>query len=460
MQLHSTFRGAFDVARRLIPRRRPETQVLRGLEGDVEVLTDDWGVPHIYADTAHDLFFAQGFVTARDRMFQMDYNRHGAAGRLCELVGRRELPWRDLTVHLKAKTTFDVDVMLRTFGMARSARDSLPMHSQESRDMLTAYAAGVNAYIATGARTLEHRILRTDPEPWRELDSLLMLKGIGFELNFSWRSALVSALLDQADVPEDLARVLWPHYRPGGPTIVDPEAWAQVATDLARTREAAGAALGMGNAPGVGSNSFVVAASHSKNGDALAANDTHLVLMAPQPWHEVRLHGGGFDMRGFALTGVPGITIGKTPHHTWGITAGMVQDLDLFVERLHPDDPKRYLTPDGWQTLFEREEEIIVRGEKTEKRTIFESRHGPLLETVATEADAGYRYAVAWTGHRPGRDLDGLLGVWKAESFAEFRESLRHLVCPTYNITYADRCPTESPDSGTDPRFRRAAGAA
>src|SRR6476659_2343129 len=115
-------RGVLRLVQRLLPDSQTVTHTLRGLHDVVEVRTDDLWVPHVYARHQDDLFFAQGYLTARDRLFQMDYNRHAAAGRLCELVGRRPVPWRDTTVHLKERTTYDVDVFLRTFGLARPAR--------------------------------------------------------------------------------------------------------------------------------------------------------------------------------------------------------------------------------------------------------------------------------------------------------------------------------------------------
>ncbi len=442
MRLKSPARGVFDILQRSLENlRRPKAErlVLRGLARPVELVTDDWGVAHIQAESEADLFFAQGFVTARDRLFQLDYNRHAAAGRLCELVGRRPIPWQHLTVHLKERTTYDVDVMMRTFGLARSAEASLAVHSPEARAVLAAYAAGINAYIATGARTLEHRLLGARPEPWREVDSLTMLRAIGFELNFAWRAILLGALLGEARVPEDVARLLCPHYPTGGSTIVDDGQFAALVRDAAATRVAADVALGFGNAAGVGSNCVVVAKERSANGDALLANDTHLTLTAPLPWHEVQLSAPGLELHGFALAGVPGVGIGRTPHHAWGITAGLVQELDLFVERLHAQDPRQVLTPDGWQPLFERQERFVIKGEGAEVRTIYESRHGPLLETLATEPAPQHRLAIAWVGHRPGRDLDGLLQLWRAESLEQAVAALGHLVCPPYNISYADR---------------------
>jgi len=309
MRLKSPARGVFDIIRATFSAgrraRRPSRCVLEGLSGPVEVRTDARGVAHITAEDQHDLFFAQGYVTARDRFFQMDFNRYAASGRMSELLGRRTLPWRDLTVHLKEKTTVDVDVMMRTFGIARAARASLPLHSQDSRDLLAAYAAGVNAFVATGWRSIEHRLLRFRSGPWTEVDSLTLVRAMAFELNFAWRSILLGAMVEGAGLPDDVKRVLCPHQAAGGASIVGAGAWAAMARDLAATRKAAEAALGFGNAAGVGSNSFAVAGSHTRDGDALLANDIHLTLTAPLPMHEVHLSGAGLDLHGYALAGVP-----------------------------------------------------------------------------------------------------------------------------------------------------------
>jgi penicillin amidase len=187
----------------------------------------------------------------------------------------------------------------------------------------------------------------------------------------------------------------------------------------------------------VGSNSFAVAGSHTCDGDALLANDIHLTLTAPLAMHEVQLVGGGFDLHGFVIPGIFGVAIGRSPWLSWGITAGLVHDLDLYAERLHPRDSSRYLTPDGWHSFFERSEVFRIRGEEEEVRRVAESRHGPLLETVATEAPAGLRFAVAWTGQRPGRDIDALLGMWRARNLSDLDAALRHHVCPTYNLVVA-----------------------
>lgn len=408
---------------------------LAGLHDPVEVLTDAWGVPHIYARHDDDLFFAQGFVNARDRLFQMDYNRRAAAGRLCELVGRRPVPWGDLTVHLKNRTTFDVDVLLRTFRLEASAKAALEIHSPRARRALAAYTAGVNAWIAKGRRSLEHRLLNADVRPWTDADSLLMFKAIAFELNFGWRSVLYGHMLESAGLPEAVARKFYPFPRPDDAPIVD-SPWRGPLRELAATRNAAETALGWGNASGVGSNSFAVDGERSATGSALLANDTHLLMTCPTPWYEVGLHGGSFDAHGFALAGVPGLGLGQTPHHAWSITAGMVQDLDLFAEKINPEDPTQVLTPQGYAPLASVTEQVDVRGEKPVAITVQSSRHGPLLHTFAAGPEH-QKLSVCWTGLQPGRELDALFTLATAADFDACMDAAQYQVCPTYSITYA-----------------------
>jgi penicillin G amidase len=423
---------------RMIQRKRTskkgatQTLQLPGLIGEVEILTDAFGIAHIYADHQDDLFFAQGYVTARDRLFQMDFSRHAARGRLCEMIGKRPVKWQKLSVHLKNRNTYDIDVMMRTFGLEHGAKESMLAHSEESRAMMRSYAAGVNAYLKDNPRALEHKILRYTSPAWLDEDCLVMVKAMAFQLNVSWRAILFGSMLKRADLPDDVAQTLWPQYPTGGPTIVQKQL-----EEYAVSHQAAHELLNFNNASGVGSNGFVIAASHSNTHSALLANDTHLNMMAPCSWHEIHLCGGGLDVRGFSLPGVPGVSIGRTAHHAWGITAALIQDLDLFVEKVDPNDPKRYLTPQGSEAFKVRTETFKIRGNGQHDRPILESRHGPILETLG-ETDPQHRLAVSWTGHRVGKELDAFFGVWRAKSFAEFKQALVNHCCPLLNVMYAD----------------------
>ncbi len=419
---------------------RPIRLELEGLTAPVEVLTDAWGVAHVYAASSYDLFLAQGFITARDRLFQMDFTRHVARGRLAELVGEKPVPWRELSVQMRGFDTLDADVLLRSMGLADSAEASLHLYSADTRAMLEAYAAGVNAYIATGERPVEHKLLNAMVSPWSAVDSVLMFKAIGLELSPAWRSALFGAMLLAAGVPEDVARCIWPSYPVSGSSIVR-DSTVQAAREVLAVSEAARELTGMGNLPGLGSNCVAVAGSHTASGEALLANDTHLIMQAPSRWHEIALHGpSGFELQGFALAGLPGVGIGRTPHHAWGITAALAQDLDIYVEKIHPAAPHRYLTPDGWQELEQRQETFHIKGRPSVTRTLSRTRHGPLID-VATRPKASRRerYAMAWAGLEPSRDFEGLVRSWSASSFESFRAALVDIGSCPFNISYADR---------------------
>lgn len=418
---------------------RPLRLDLPGLSAPVEVVTDSYGVPHIYASSAYDLFYVQGFVTARDRLFQMDYTRHVAQGRLCELVGVKPVPWREMTVQFRGFDTLDADVLIRSIGLAESAEASLPLHSPDIRAILDAYADGVSAYISTGARSPEHMLLNATIAPWQPMESILMFKAIGLETSSAWRAALFGAMLVQAQVPEDVARLIWPAYPLTGSNIVGGSAQAAAdAQSVLAASDAAREASGLGNRPGLGSNSFTVAGTHTATGDAILANDTHLMMQAPSRWHEVGLHGGGYELQGFALAGMPGVAIGRTPHHAWGITSALAQDLDVFVEKMHPVNPHRYLTPDGWQELEESRATFHVKGKPSVERTLLRTRHGPLID-VATKPKGRLRYALGWAGMEPSRDFEGLARSWKAKSFETFRAALEDIKAVPFNISYAGR---------------------
>ncbi len=413
------------------------TLYLKNLSKPVEVYTDTWGVPHLYAQNHQDLFMAQGYITACDRLFQMDYNRMGASGRLSEMLGRRSIPWKHFSVHFKERDTVDVDVFLRSFGLKKAAEDSLHAHTWMAREIIESYAMGVNACIAENKRTLEHRILQWTPLAWAEADTLLMLKAMAFELNFSWKAILLGDMLQKAQVPESIARTLWPHFPHDGTCIVDGREWYGISEEWIYTREAASAAIGLGNASAVGSNCFAVASTHTSNNQALLANDTHLRMTAPSPWYEIGLHGGGFDMQGFSLAGVPGIGIGRTPHLAWGLTAALVQDLDLFVEKIHPEKPTQYLAHDGWRTFEKHQETVVIRNEQPLEKTFHKTYHGPLLESAAPASNPSHALSIAWTGHGAGRELDALLQLWQSKNLEDCREGLQHHRCPPFNITVA-----------------------
>lgn len=408
-----------------------------GLRGRVDVQTDTYGVPHIFGDHQDDLFFTQGFVTARDRLFQMDYTRHVARGRLCELVGERPLPWKDLSIHLKDTTTLDLDILLRSFGIERAAHQSFAVHSARAKSILESYSRGVNAFLALRKLPLEYKIFRCTPAPWTPVDSLALIKMIGFELNFAWRQILSGTLLQSANVPAEFSELLLPRANLQAPTILEAEEWRQCASLLETQFDTMREAVGIGHAPGVGSNCVAVSSELSADGHPLLANDTHLAITTPVAWHEVHMRGAGIDLMGFSLAGVPGISIGRTPTHAWGITAAMLHDLDFFLEKFNPQNSNQYLRNNVWCDVQAVSEIFRIRGQQHQKRRIRVTHHGPVLEAFRPAAHQAL--SVCWTAQQPGRELDALVGIWEAKNFGDFRRALAYHVCPAFNVSYVDK---------------------
>ncbi|MFP4635537.1 MAG: penicillin acylase family protein, partial [Nitriliruptoraceae bacterium] len=368
---------------------------LDGLDAEVEVLRDQHGVPTLVASSADDLFYAQGFVHAQDRFWEMDFRRHVTAGRVAELFGSDQV---------------ETDRFVRTLGWRRVAEQELELLEDDTRAMLAAYAEGVNAWMAgrSGrALSLEHALLPLagpsgyQPEPWDPVDSLAWLKAMAWDLRANLEDELERGRLSATELPGERDwRELFPPFDEqrfppilpeGGelldgafvpnasevddPTSVDTEVdptpsaatlaahpGVDGALDAAQRALAnSPALLGDGAGGALGSNSWVVAPERSTTGTALLANDPHLGPSQPSLWYQVGLRcepvstDCPYRTVGFSFSGVPGIVIGHNDTVGWGFTNLGSDVADLFVERIDGD---RYLTEEGWEPLEQRTETI------------------------------------------------------------------------------------------------------
>lgn len=434
------------LSRRLQSRPRPrdsEVLALPGLEAPGEVRFDEAGVPHIRARSDADLFLLQGFVTARERAFQMDFNRRAVSGRLAEILGRRPMSWKDLTIQLKDKTVVDADRLLRTLGLRKAAELSLPRLSEDTRLALERYATGVSLAFDRGGPglALEMRLLRYQPERWVPADSVSLIKGMAFELSMAWRTVL---LLDAisfrlADDPERMKLLIpkWPKdARP-------PARWnglrAHSADELA-LEETFRAFTAHGGAH-IGSNAWAVSGDRSRSGKPLLAGDPHLLMTAPSTHFMVQLESPGYRVAGSSIPGVPGVIMGHNESVAWSMTAALVHDADIFVEEL---DAHRtcYRAGETWHPLEVESHAVRVRGERQPERfQVLSTRHGPLVHDVTYpfhDRPGGLAHALQWTGQAPSTDLDGLLAINRARSWPEFRDATRLLHAPALNFVYAD----------------------
>lgn len=296
-----TLLAAFLYLRSSLPKTRG-TLTLPGLTDPVEVVRDANAVPHIYAGSREDAYLALGFVHAQDRLFQMDFQRRVGAGRLSEVLG---------------DATLGTDRFLRTLGVYRVAERSLPNLSAEAQGALSAYTAGVNAFLQErrGALPPEFLILNYEPEPWRPADSLVWLKMMAWDLGGNWDDELLRARLLQVLPPARVVE-LFPPY-PGDAPVALPD-FSALYRELPLAKLWADSPKPL--PPGAGSNNWVVSGANSVTGAPLLANDPHLGLQTPGLWYFAHLSAPGLEVVGATLPGLPFVVLGRTDRFAWGFT--------------------------------------------------------------------------------------------------------------------------------------------
>jgi penicillin amidase len=411
---------------------------LNGLQDAVEVIRDRWGVPHIYARNTADLFYAQGFVHAQDRLWQMDFQRRLASGRLAEVLGGRALP---------------VDRWLRILGFRRVAEVEADLTPPEVRIELEAYAAGVNAWIACGRFPIEFTLLRYRPEPWLPADSLVWAKMISWSLSFNWESELLRAQLI-ARLGAERAAELEPAYPARCPLIVPAGAnYAGIGEAAQRLAEEARPFTGPAAGEGVGSNNWAVSGARSMTGMPLLAGDMHLPMGIPAIWYEnhlVELTGAedALDVTGISLPGAPGVASGHNGHVAWSFTAAFADVQDTYLEHLRRRSETggvEYEFCGQWLPAEVIREEIRVRGGKPVSEEVVVTRHGPIIDALAGDLRSGVGLprgegglALSWTAFEPETMLAAVRQMNRAKTCASFREGLQHWTSPAVNIVYAD----------------------
>ena len=411
---------AYSLLRRSVPCSRGTVR-LKGLDSPVEVMRDRWGVPHIYADSVRDVLFAQGYVHAQDRLWHMELARRAASGSLAEVFG---------------SVALGADRLLRRVGLRRAANAEVEQLAEALRENLEAYAAGVNAFIEGNRNRLppEFLILRFRPEPWTLADSLAIAKFVGWSLSGNWDTEIVRSWIVERLGPEEAAR-MEPGYPVGAPLIVPPGAecrglGAPLLEELRKVQELVGGGGG-------GSNNWAVDGHKSATGKPLLANDPHLPLQMPCIWYEVHLNGGGLNVIGVSLPGVPGVIIGHNDRIAWGVTNTMTDGDDLFVERVNPANSRQYEYGAKWVDGDLVREEIRVRGRREPVvEEVLVTVHGPIISpSIPGEKRAlALRTVVA----EPSQQAQALLLLGGAGTWEEFREALRQWPAPAQNFVYAD----------------------
>jgi penicillin amidase len=437
--------------------------VIDGLDGEVEIIRDDAGVPHIYASSMHDLFMAQGYVHAQDRFWQMDTWRHIGTGRISEMFGEDQVA---------------TDSFLRVMGWQALADQQYTQASPPGRSALDAYTDGVNAYIAGRSPSelaFEYSVLELvnhnyTPEPWSATDSIVWGKVMAWDLRGNMDDEIARSLILDDFTPDELA-LLYPAYPEENPVIVGNTLPRVSGSSLAPFPVNALQTIGataLGNIArvdavtgrpgvGVGSNSLVIGPQRTATGAAILANDPHLGIRMPSIWYQVALHcqpkttACPLDVTGFSFAGMPGIIIGHNDQIAWGLTNLGPDVMDLYVERINPGNPNQYLYEGEWLDMDTSTETIAVAGGDPVTMTVRSTRHGPIisdnyeiLEDFTQEAGiplpGDYAISLRWTALEEGSAVvDAALRLNLAQDFEGFRDALRLFDVPAQNVVYADR---------------------
>lgn len=460
--------------RQAFPQTRGEMTVT-GLQADVEIIRDEYGVAHIYAQNAADLFFAEGFVHAQERFWQMEFQRRVAAGRMAEIFG---------------ETALGTDVFLRHFNFHEKAQQDYEMLPAELQDIVEAYGAGVNAYISQRSPAelgLEFALLglqgvTVDVEPWTPADTLSWAYMMIFDQG-GFRSGpadLINADLLNTVGPE-LYADLRPLYRDDRPVIISTEElvemglptaggdlpaaiaqWPFLAKEyghqkqtavLAETQaEAMLADWGFGFSGG--SNSFAVSGERTASGMPVLANDPHMSVNAPSLFYQLGLHCQEktaecpFEFRGFSLPGTPGILIGHNDRIAWGLTNASFDAEDIFIEKINPENPDQYEVNGEWVDMAIRDEAIVVRGrDEPETFQVRHTRNGivasdammdPAEYNLGDDLPDPMAVVYAWTALEPVRSIQAVIEANRAQNWDEFNEALQYFDAGKQNWIYAD----------------------
>ncbi|MFN8525872.1 MAG: penicillin acylase family protein [Chloroflexota bacterium] len=382
-----------------------------GTGSAVRVVRDGTWTPHVYAGVARDLFFGLGFAMAQDRLWQMDYLRRRALGRLAEVMGA---------------TAVASDRRHRILQIGGLADRELGRLGAEAAEALEGFSAGVNGWIeqARGNLPLEFELLEYGPEPWSPRDTLALMRA------FYWQ---LTGRLENIAAGEAASRWLTP----------------ELAADFLRTEHpdetilpasgGTGGAVGGGDSSG-GSNNWAVAPARSASGRALLATDPHLPFSLPVGLYQAHLAGAGYNVIGTTYPGAPMIWFGHNERIAWGITNLVASPRDVYVETINPENPAEYREGDRWVRFHFRNETIAVRDGSAVELTVRATSRGPLVDELLPlpAAEPSQALSLRWVGQDPLGDVQAVLDVNRAGDWDSFRAALAGWRLPIFNLVYAD----------------------
>ncbi len=391
----------------------------KDLIAPVDIFRDKRGVPHIYAKNNSDLFFAQGYVHAQDRLWQMELSRRVAKGKLSEVLG---------------KDTLAADRMSRTFGFDRIGRKDLEQMSKENRSIITSYVNGINAFIEQSAKKLpvEFTVARFKPQMWDETDIAAFSRMMVWSMTFGWysgivRSNIISKVGEEAAAELEIA---YPNDHPASlpkgievyNLIIDEKLQAVDGDYLKMVK---------------GSNAWAVSGKLTDTGKPYLCNDPHLPMMLPSIWYENHLEGGDFKVTGVSAVGLPMIMIGHNSHISWGMTLAYTDIQDLFVEKFTTPDCSEYEYMGATEKSEIFYEEIKVKGKtKLYVEKVIVTQHGPIVSEVVNFPQK--KVALCSMALKPSNIIEGWNQLNRATNWNGFNQALRYIIAPALNVPYAD----------------------
>ncbi|WP_010678527.1 penicillin acylase family protein [Bacillus timonensis] len=389
-----------------------------GVIEEVEVIRDQNGVPHIVARNTHDLYFAQGYVTAQDRLFQMDLSRRQASGELSEVIGA---------------SLVEQDKYFRTLGLRRAAEMSYGVYSAEAKDVLQSYADGVNAFIKEvkekNKLPVEFTLAGYEPSEWSPIDSLTIGKYMAYDLGGHYKGQAFRYYMAQ-HVSEEKWLELLPTYPEGGATVL--QAMKEHPIDISKSIAAAPFPNEFN-----GSNNWVVSGEKTESGLPILADDPHLGLATPSIWYETHLQNNEVNVSGVIFAGVPGIILGRNEHIAWGVTNVGPDVQDLYIEKRNPDNPVQFEYMGKWENAQIIDEPIKVKDGDTIPYQVQVTRHGPIISEFTHDHKEETALALKWTALSPSTELEAVLLFNKAKNWDEFKEALTYFHTPAQNFVFA-----------------------
>lgn len=418
-------------------REVPEERKLNlpGLHTSVGVIFDDQLVPHIFAQNNHDLYFTQGYITAMHRLWQMEFQTHAAAGRISEIVGERAL---------------ELDRYQRRIGMVYGAKNSLErmMADTTTRQVIEAYTAGINAYIATLSPEnypIEYKLLDYAPEPWTPLKVSLLLKQMANTLSGGSDDLRMTNILNKYG--KEIVNNLFPDYPFREDPIVPPgTTWDFTPVTPPKPPDGflanwVDTVLHKSADAGIGSNNWAVGGEKSATGYPILANDPHLTLSLPSIWYQIQLVSPDVNVYGASLPGAPSVIIGFNEQVAWGVTNVGSDVLDWYQIKFKDGSKTHYWHDNQWKPVKKVVEEIKIRGKESIVDTVYYTHHGPVVydkEEIPFNKQTPVAHAMRWVAHESDNELMTFYKLNRAKNYTQYTQALTHYASPAQNFIYAD----------------------